>query len=244
MAAVLEHLQTRLGNAGGQLHRKRRRRQHVLPADHHKGRDPDARQQGALVAAPHDGGLLTHEAGLSDRIGHRIDHRGQSLLLQTIAMDQARQKLARDALELPPIRKRQQVAPPLAVLRPVGDRTAVEQGETRHARRRDPQDLQGHVAAHGEAGQREALRQAGEGALGHGCDAVVLGEVRDPGVDQVGEPVDLRAPEPRIAQQSREQRQDRSVVHIRRCSASVLGSVEVHFAAVAGADFRPFSDCG
>ncbi len=67
-------------------------------------------------------------------------------------MDHIREYLARDLVEAPLLRELDKLPPRGGLLWDIGSGRGVEEGESRDALRGVPHDLQGHVAAHGQAG--------------------------------------------------------------------------------------------
>ena len=134
-------------------------------------------------------------------------------------MDEQRQKARGRGLERAALGERDQVAPARPCFGAVGPRLGVEQRQLNHPLGHAPHDLEGDVAAHREAAQREALGRLGQHRLGHRGDAVGAGQVHHPHLGAVGERRGLRPIQPLVEQQPRQQDQRRSA-HAGRPSAS------------------------
>ena len=187
------------------LELERHGRELVLAARQDQGGAGDRPQAGAAVGAVHDGGLLAQEAVLAGALGHALDGGHDLRVAQRVGVDEQRQEAGRDALELALLRQLHQAAAAGLGLVGVGAGLGVEQGQAGDALGCPAQDLEGDVAAHGEADQREAGRGGGEDVGGEAGDGIGAGQVGHRHLHAGGEGRELAGVQTVVAEQARQE---------------------------------------
>ena len=152
------------------------------------------------------GAQLAHEGIAADALRHR-HHRVAHLALHPALMHQLRQQPAGDAGKASGFGQHQAGLAHGPPLRRIGACAGIQQGQPRHALRCLAQDLERHIPAHRQPGQREHRGRSFQHTRGHAGHAVVQGQVGVMNPCQVGQCGRGVAPQARIAQQAGQQDQ-------------------------------------
>ena len=123
--------------------------------------------------------LLTHVGCDADLVCHLVDQRAQLRIAVARRMHQPREQRIDHLLEAPLHRQLHLRAPRGTRFRGVGPRHRVQQRQFQHPLRRLAHDLEGQVAAHRQADEREARRGALQHARRHARHVLIAGVIGD-----------------------------------------------------------------